>query len=73
MVDWLPWGTTRNHDILQLHHSLSLENPATVQREIGTASALLHDSGSSHTSRHTPGTLASFGSQSYHSLHFHLT
>jgi len=61
MVEWLPWGTTRNCDILQHHHSLSLENPATVQREIGTASALLCDIASSHTSHHTTGTLASFG------------
>lgn len=61
MVDWLPWGTTWNLDILQHHHSLSLGNPVTVQREIGTANALLHDNASSHTSSHTTGTLASFG------------
>jgi len=61
MVEWLPWGTTRNHDFLQHHHSLSLENPATVQREIGTASALLHDDASSHASHYTTGTLASVG------------
>jgi len=61
MVEWLPLGTTRNHDILQHHHSLSLGNPVTVQREIGTASALLHDNASLHTSHHTTGTLASFG------------
>jgi hypothetical protein len=61
MVEWLPWGTVRNYDILQQCHSLSLENPATVQKETGTASAFLHDNASSHTSHHTTGTLASFG------------
>jgi hypothetical protein len=60
MVEWLPRETTTNHDILQHHHSLSFENPATVQREIGT-SGLLHDDASSHISHHTTGTLASFG------------
>jgi len=61
MVEWLPWGTIRNCDILQQCHSLSLENPATVPKEIGTANAFLHDNASSHTSHHTTGTLASFG------------
>jgi hypothetical protein len=61
MVEWLPWGTIRNCDILQQCHSLSLENPANVQRESGTASAFLHDSAGLHTSHHTTGTLASFG------------
>ena len=74
MVDWLPWGTTRNLDILQHHHSLSLGNAVTVQREIGTANALLHGNASSHTSHHTTGTLASFGiAVLHHSLHIHLT